>query len=313
MTSRILRLTILALASFLAATLLPARAADVSLNTLRTQFATGMQSLGSRCEERKLAAAREYGESLDRLLKKMGDHRAPTLNVYRVEKEKKRFVDEKVVPAKDQEGVPAEVTPLVLAYYKAVAAADQDKALASEDLKKRYAEKLAFMAGELEKAGRKEDAERVRSERGELGVPDETTPALLKVPAGGKAPPADAKEFKGHHYKAFTEAMSWNDAFMRCGSKGGYLATISDAEENTFVAGLLGNEEGYWLGGFWSIQKWRWAGGQFMTYRNWDLKYPGKMRVLPMALFMRGGSNPGGWTAAAQKTMVPGYVCEWSY
>jgi len=54
----------------------------------------------------------------------------------------------------------------------------------------------------------------------------------------------------GHWYEAIPASIAWTDAKAAAEAKGGYLATITSAAENTFVAGIVASSE-YWhlLGG----------------------------------------------------------------
>lgn len=52
----------------------------------------------------------------------------------------------------------------------------------------------------------------------------------------------------GHCYAVATTALAWEAAGLDCLSRGGYLATIGDAAENTFVQGLLPTAGDYWIG-----------------------------------------------------------------
>ena len=57
----------------------------------------------------------------------------------------------------------------------------------------------------------------------------------------------------GHSYFAYTDSVSWIDAKTACESLGGHLATISDAQEQTFVEQLsqtCSERTNFWLGGY---------------------------------------------------------------
>ena len=87
----------------------------------------------------------------------------------------------------------------------------------------------------------------------------------------------------GHYYLPVhaTTPVSWEDAFTNAEALGGYLATITSAEENAFVFGLINSPE-YWfgelgplLGGYQPPGSpepaggWTWVSGEPWDYTNW--------------------------------------------
>ena len=79
----------------------------------------------------------------------------------------------------------------------------------------------------------------------------------------------------GHSYFAYTDSVSWIDAKTACESLGGHLATISDAQEQTFVEQLsqtCSERTNFWLGGYYDRNRdiWKWVDGTPFTYTNWD-------------------------------------------
>jgi hypothetical protein len=93
----------------------------------------------------------------------------------------------------------------------------------------------------------------------------------------------------GHWYDGFVVpgGVTWDDAKALAEQKGGYLATITSPEENTFVHNLtlsyglwhIGESfSGPWLGGYQDISApdysepaggWRWVTGESWDYTNW--------------------------------------------
>ena len=70
--------------------------------------------------------------------------------------------------------------------------------------------------------------------------------------------------------------LDWEVAAAEAVTKGGYLASITSEEENTFVAGLLAADRDparYWLGGYQSDNsggaEWKWHNGDPWGYTNW--------------------------------------------
>jgi len=60
--------------------------------------------------------------------------------------------------------------------------------------------------------------------------------------------PSGWKEFGGHCYLLVSIVMDWADAEKNCKSKGGHLASVHSAAENTFIHNLNPNHAPY-LGG----------------------------------------------------------------
>ena len=92
----------------------------------------------------------------------------------------------------------------------------------------------------------------------------------------------------GHFYEVVyvPERISWTDAKTDAELKGGYLATTTSAEENSFVFSLVttpacwtsgtpGTSLGPWLGGFQPTGSpepdgnWQWVTGEPFTYTYW--------------------------------------------
>ncbi|WDP91635.1 MAG: hypothetical protein HUN04_18780 [Desulfobacter sp.] len=70
-------------------------------------------------------------------------------------------------------------------------------------------------------------------------------------------------EFNGHWYNLVQQpsSLTWGAASAAAQSKGGYLASITTDEENSFIAGLfngVNNIDAYWLGGY-QINENTWA------------------------------------------------------
>ena len=75
---------------------------------------------------------------------------------------------------------------------------------------------------------------------------DETFAELPRSPADQGVSGA----FGRSYYKVITQEATWTEAAGYCALDGGYLVTISSAEENQFVYELLpGDRHGAWLGG----------------------------------------------------------------
>lgn len=80
----------------------------------------------------------------------------------------------------------------------------------------------------------------------------------------------------GHCYSNFAgELINWMDGQAVCHAFGGYLATITSAEENSLIATLVGNKF-VWLGGHdWGVEgSWKWTTREPWSYNVWDTGEP---------------------------------------
>ena len=135
-------------------------------------------------------------------------------------------------------------------------------------------------------------------------------PALSKPPTY----PADAQEYKGHHYKVFSEVVSWHEAKEKCERMGGYIVCIANEAENSFVS-KLGNGIPLWLGGTDSRQegKWEWVTGEQFTYSNWAGQNPdGDGDYLSFSWKIDRGRGWNDRPARARRSEAAGFVCEWN-
>jgi len=87
-------------------------------------------------------------------------------------------------------------------------------------------------------------------------------------------PPA-AVEFNGHYYYIYEGQpdMDWNSAQEFCKECGGYLATITDAEEDEFLYSYITNygydSAMFGLTNQYDSDVWRWGTGEDFIYKNW--------------------------------------------
>ena len=79
-----------------------------------------------------------------------------------------------------------------------------------------------------------------------------------------------------HYYQYFDTKMLWHDAKNYCNQIGGYLATVSSKEENTFLYNKFNNEEYCWIGGSDENKEgtWEWVTGEVWEYSNWETREP---------------------------------------
>lgn len=71
---------------------------------------------------------------------------------------------------------------------------------------------------------------------------------------------------------------TWSEAKQLCIQMGGHLATIEDAQQQSFVERILRSRAEeyrafYWIGGYREGNDWKWVTGEHLTYNNW---YPGE-------------------------------------
>lgn len=80
--------------------------------------------------------------------------------------------------------------------------------------------------------------------------------------------------WQGHTYRLFDEPMTWHEAKSYCESIGGYLATITSAEEQNAVTRLVrnGTKGTYWLGATDEATEGEW---QWVTGEPWKFNFGG--------------------------------------
>ena len=78
----------------------------------------------------------------------------------------------------------------------------------------------------------------------------------------------------GSKFYCSASIATWENAQQICQSKGGYLATISNAQENAFLSNFINSGSAYiGLSDAGSEGNFTWAGGEHLSYQNW---YPGQ-------------------------------------
>lgn len=87
--------------------------------------------------------------------------------------------------------------------------------------------------------------------------------------------PSEAQEFNGHYYLICSpnQVTTWEEAAAYCQDLGGYLATITSQEENTFLTSLItgaGRRSAYiGLSDKEEEGTWTWVTGEAFSYQNW--------------------------------------------
>lgn len=140
----------------------------------------------------------------------------------------------------------------------------------------------------------------------------------------------------GHWYEAVhVEAgIDWFAAKSAAEAKGGYLATATSAEENTFLFNLISNASfwfnytdaslGPWLGAFQTSDQngaggnWQWLTGEAWSYTNWASGEPNNYNPgLPgnadyLEFLGRGHNNPAPtWNDCHAVLPIRGYIIEY--
>lgn len=151
--------------------------------------------------------------------------------------------------------------------------------------------------------------------------------ATCKVIVTKAASGDDKKTFGDHKYLIIEQTMSWEEAKAYCESLGGYLVTITSAEEQKFIEDYI-NEKGYknkrfWLG-FSDVAKegtWNWVTGESNKYTNWgkslDNGYEGTQDYAALVGFdttYGAGKkvNFGQWDDVQKSKQSDCYfICEW--
>ena len=135
----------------------------------------------------------------------------------------------------------------------------------------------------------------------------------------------------GHYYQvvAVGTAISWDTAQANAATACGYLATITNEGENTFVFSLADavpgawgspalDEFGPWLGGFQPPGEpepsggWAWLSGEVFAYTNWDTGEPNNAGGVENKLHFHAKWAPGTWNdlQTSGVGLIFGYVIE---
>jgi hypothetical protein len=153
---------------------------------------------------------------------------------------------------------------------------------------------------------------------------------------------ADVTQWSGnnHWYEPVLTpvGITWSAASAAATAKGGYLATLTSAQENTFVFGLISgnsdfwrpasgaNTSGPWLGGSQSNDSagpagnWSWVTGEAWSYTNWSVGEPNNFYTGENYLHYLGAGGPPSavWNDteigghAATGAIPSGYIIEYN-
>lgn len=95
----------------------------------------------------------------------------------------------------------------------------------------------------------------------------------------------DTTFVNGKRYELWKSSRTWTEAASFANDMGGYLASISSAEENTLAHNMLKNFQasaantggtwvGAWIGGSKQNNEWSWTDGSAFSYTNWNSGNP---------------------------------------
>ena len=137
-----------------------------------------------------------------------------------------------------------------------------------------------------------------------------------------------------HYFESFTapSGIAWQEASDIAAEMGGYLATITSAEENDFVFSLIENDsywyerrngelDGPWTGGFQikgspnPLDDWHWISGESVEYSNWTENQPNNVNARQNRIHFGAGTEQkvSTWSDIdADSRFIQGYVVEYS-
>jgi Ca2+-binding RTX toxin-like protein len=132
------------------------------------------------------------------------------------------------------------------------------------------------------------------------------------------AAPAGYVEFNGHYYTYVKGLYTHAEAEAAAARSGGYLATITSAEENAYLANLVaGQDLGAWLGGSGHATEgtWQWtqgpeAGSTISGYTNWNPGEPSGVYNGVDEDYLHMMANDSRWNDAAEYFNTMGYFVE---
>lgn len=127
--------------------------------------------------------------------------------------------------------------------------------------------------------------------------------------------PSDAVEFNGHYYYVYDldTVTTWEEAKEYCESQGGYLATITNAEEDAFLYSYL-TEAGYSSAMFGLTDQeqpdnWHWVTGEKLSYQNWRSGEPNHQGGYEHYGMYYKKNTDGTWNDGSGKGGP--FICEW--
>ncbi len=127
----------------------------------------------------------------------------------------------------------------------------------------------------------------------------------------GGASNGDEGTFGGHRYRYFGSDMSWTQARSYCQSLEGHLATITSAEEQSFITGRWPDKNG-WIGAYGDSSGYSWVTGEAWGYTNWASNQPDNANGDEWFVHLWNG---GAWNDLNNDDSTyhhhHGFFCEW--
>ena len=111
-----------------------------------------------------------------------------------------------------------------------------------------------------------------------------------------------------HAYSQIRQASSWDAAKAACEAMGGYLVTITSAEEEAFVETLFRVNDHPWYGGYADMERvWHWVTDEPFEYTNWGSSEPNNSGGSEDCLDTYSGTYWNDSSRTTEKT----FICEW--
>lgn len=133
--------------------------------------------------------------------------------------------------------------------------------------------------------------------------------------------PEGAVEYNGHYYYLYSGgiASTYDEAAQYCGSKGGYLATLTSEAENDFVYSYITQQgcESAYFGLSDAIREgnWEWCTGEPFSYSNWHVGEPNGENSYEDYALLYYKYTDGTWNDGdfGDSTVGGGnaFICEW--
>lgn len=122
--------------------------------------------------------------------------------------------------------------------------------------------------------------------------------------------------FQGNNFEIIDNGseLSWHEARDDAIARGGYLATITNSQNNDIIVNLIGQEsiEHLWIGATDenSEGEWKWVTGEAVQYSDWGLGEPNGGVHENYAVFGWGGSKE--WNDTSNRASISKYIIEYN-
>ena len=127
--------------------------------------------------------------------------------------------------------------------------------------------------------------------------------------------PSDAVSYNGHYYMLYNDSASYNAAQQKCIERGGHLATLSSAEEDSFVFNYIkGKNVSSAYFGLSDEKKegtWEWVTGEPVNYTNWASGEPNSESSAEDYAMYYYKFSTGKWNDGRGPEVGSYYICEW--